>query len=95
MPPTKDKWPSFKRGDFSTCDTPRPGRPKTGTTPDFIDQIHDLILEDRRIPANSIAEQIGISSKRLVFIIHGNLDMRKLFAKWVQKSLNADHKCRW
>jgi len=29
----------FKRGDFSTCDAPRPGRPKTVTTPEIIDQI--------------------------------------------------------
>jgi len=36
----------FKRGDFSTCDAPRPGRPKTVTTPEIIDQIHELILED-------------------------------------------------
>jgi len=46
----------FKRGDFSTCDAPRPGRPKTVTTPEIIDQIHELILEDRRISAKSIAE---------------------------------------
>jgi hypothetical protein len=26
----------FKRGDFSTCDAPRPGRPKTVTTPEII-----------------------------------------------------------
>ena len=26
----------FKRGDFSTCDAPRPGRP----TPEITDQIH-------------------------------------------------------
>jgi transposase len=31
----------FKSGDFSTCDAPRPGRPKTVTTPEIIDQIHD------------------------------------------------------
>ena len=37
----------FKRSDFSTCDAPRPGRPKTVTTPEIIDQIHELILEDR------------------------------------------------
>ena len=30
----------FKRGDFSTCVAPRPGRPKTVTTPEIIDQIH-------------------------------------------------------
>ena len=45
----------FKRGDFSTCYAPRPGRPKTVTTPQSIDQIHELILEDRRISAKSIA----------------------------------------
>ena len=28
-----------KLGDFSTCDAPRPGRPKTVTTPGIIDQI--------------------------------------------------------
>jgi len=48
----------FKR-DFSTYDSPRPGRPKTVTTPEIIDQIHELILEDRRISAKSIAEQLG------------------------------------
>ena len=42
----------FKRSDFSTCDAPRPGRPKTVTTQEIIDQIHELILEDRRISAN-------------------------------------------
>jgi len=35
----------LKRDDFSTCDSPRLGRPKT----EIIDQIHELILEDRRI----------------------------------------------
>jgi hypothetical protein len=38
-----------KRGDFSTCVAPRPGRPKTVTIPEIIDQIHELILEDLRI----------------------------------------------
>ena len=84
----------FKRGDFSTCDAPRPGRPKTVTTPEIIDQIHELILEDRRISAKSIAEQLGISRERVGSIIHEDLDMRKLSAKWVPKCLNADQKRR-
>ena len=41
----------FKRGDFSTCEAPRSGRPKTVTTPEIFDQIHEIILEDRRISA--------------------------------------------
>jgi len=49
----------FKLGDFSTCDAPCPERPKRVTTPEIIDQIHELILKDRRISAKSIAEQLG------------------------------------
>ena len=39
----------FKRGYISTCNAPRHGRHKTVTTPEIIDQILELILEDRRI----------------------------------------------
>jgi len=80
----------FKRRDFSTCVAPRPGRPKTVITPEIIDQIHELILEDRRISAKSIAQQLGISHERVGSIIHEDLDKRKLSAKWIPKCLNAD-----
>jgi len=56
----------FKHGDFFTCVAPRPGRSKTVTTP----EIHELILEDGRISAKSIAEQLGISRERVGSIIH-------------------------
>jgi len=82
----------FKRRDFSTRDVPRPGQPKTETTPEIIDQIHELILEDRQISAKSIVEQLGISRERVGSIIHEDLDMRKLSAKWVPKCLYADQK---
>ena len=52
---------------------------------EIIDQIHELILEDRRISATSIAEQLGISRERVESIIHEDLDMRKLSVKWVPK----------
>jgi len=90
MPPSKNWVAQFKPGDFSTCDAPRPGRPKTVTTPKIIDQIHELILEDRRISAKSIAEQLDISRERVGSIIHEDLDMRKLSAKWVPKCLSVD-----
>jgi len=62
------------------------------TTLEIIDQIHELILEDRRISAKSIAEQLGISREQVGSIIHEDLDMWKLSAKWVLKCLNADQK---
>jgi len=82
----------FKHGDFSICDAPRPGQPKTVITPEIIDQIHELILEDHWISAKSIAEQLGISRERVGSNIHEDLDMRKLSAKWVPKCPNAVQK---
>jgi len=91
--PTVKNWVAqFKRGDFSTCDVPRSGRPKTVATPKIIDQIHELILEDRRISAKSVAQQLGISREWVRSIIHEDLDMRQLSAKWALKCLNADQK---
>ena len=39
----------FKRGDFSTCDAPRPGRTKTVTTPEITDQIIQLMLYRKKV----------------------------------------------
>ena len=62
------------------------------TTPEIINQIHELILEDRRISDKSIAEQLGISRERVGSIIDEDLDMRKPSAKWFSKCLKADPK---
>ena len=88
----KNSMAQFKRGDFSTCDAPRPGRHKTVIIPEIIDQIQEQILEERRISAISIAEQLGISRERVGSIILEDLDTRKLSAKWVPKWLNSDRK---
>ena len=77
----------FKCGNFSTT----PGRPKTVTTTEIIDQIHELILEDCQISAKSIAEQLRISREQ-VGSFHEDFDMRKLSVKWVPKCLNVDQK---
>jgi len=55
------------------------------TTPEIIVQIHELVLEDRRIWVKSIAEQLGISREWVGSIIHEDLYMLKLSAKLVQK----------
>jgi len=44
------KWAAeFKRGRTSLEVDPREGRPKSATTPEIIEQVHDMILDDRRI----------------------------------------------
>ena len=85
MPPSETGWPILNVVIFHLC-ARRPGRPKTVTTPEIIDQIRELILEDCRISVKSIAEQLGIARERAGSIIHEDLDMRK----WVPKYLDAN-----
>ena len=83
-PPSKTGWPSFDVVIFSpvlrlVLDD------KTVTFPEIIDQIHELILEDCRISAKSIAEQLSISREWDGSIIHEDLDIRKFSVKWFPK----------
>ena len=75
MPPSKTGWPSLNVVIFATCEALRPGRYKTVATPEIIDQIHELILEVRRISAKSTAEQRGISREQVAPIIREDVDM--------------------
>lgn len=82
----------FKRGRSDVKDEHRSGRPISVTTPENIDSVHDIILQDRRIGLKHIAETLHICCERVFHIVHHELDMRKLSAKWIPKCLNADQK---
>jgi transposase len=67
---TIKKWAAeFKCGRTSLEDDPherRPpheGRPKSATTPEIINQVHDMVLDDWRMKVCEIAETTGISKK--------------------------------
>jgi hypothetical protein len=66
MPPSKTGWPILNEAIFP------PVMRLVLNDPEIIDQIHGLILEDRRISAKSIAEQLGISRERAGFNIQEN-----------------------
>ena len=52
--PTIKKWAAeFKRGRTSLEDDLREGRPKSATTPESIEQVHDMVLDDRRMKLRS------------------------------------------
>jgi transposase len=59
---TIKKWAAeFKRGRNSLEGDPREGRPKSATTPEIIEQVHDTILDDLRMKLREMAETIGFS----------------------------------
>jgi histone-lysine N-methyltransferase SETMAR len=51
-----------------------------------------MVLDDRRIKVREIAETIGISKERVGYILHEELDMKRLCARWVPRMLTADQK---
>ena len=91
---TTKKWAAeFKHGCTSLEDDPREGRPKSATTPEIIEQLHDMVLDDQRMEVREIAESTGISEERVGYILHKKLNIKKLCAIWVPLLLTADQKC--
>ena len=90
---TVKKWAAeFKRGRESLEDDPRSGRPVTVSTQDVIDKVLDIILADRRTTQRTIAFELQISQERVHNIIHQDLGMTKVSARWVPRLLTPDHK---
>ena len=78
------KWSTeFRCGRTSTETIPNPGRPNKITTPEMINKIHDIVLNDPKIKVRGIAEIVAISTEGVVNILHNHLCMSKLYARWV------------
>jgi transposase len=76
---TIKKWAAkFKCGCTSLEDDPREGHPKSATTPEITEQVHDMVLDDRQMKVREIAETIGISKECIGYILHEELDVKKL-----------------
>ena len=90
---TVKKWAAeFKRGRKSLEDDPRLGRPFTATTQENIDRIHQMVMNDRRLTINHLANVIGISRERVENILHNELGMSKVLTRWVPRILTPDQK---
>ena len=82
----------FKAGEISVDDKPRSGRPRESVTPENIEKVKELVTNDPHITTRILEDEIGISHDRIVHILHNELDLHKVCAKWVPHKLSADHK---
>jgi histone-lysine N-methyltransferase SETMAR len=90
---TIKKWAAkFKRGRTSLEDDPCEGHPKSATTPEIIEQVNNMVMDDRQMKMRKIAETIDISEEHVGYILHEQMDMKKLCARWVPCLLTADQK---
>jgi transposase len=79
---TIKKWAAkFKRGRISPEDDPHEGHPKSAPPPEITEQVHDMVLDDWQMKVHEIAETISISKEHVGYILHEELDMKKLCAR--------------
>ncbi|GBO17924.1 hypothetical protein AVEN_43248-1 [Araneus ventricosus] len=67
----------FRDGKKDVKDEPRSGRPPTSTTPDNIERVRRMLVDDRRLSLRMITEELKISLDSVSNIIHEHLQKRK------------------
>src|SRR6185369_3606791 len=83
---------SFESGDENIKDDSHSGRPKEIVTPKNVAEIEELIVEDPHISIKTLEELMGISTERIHYILHNELEVSKVCAKWVPHVLTEENK---
>ena len=79
----------FENGDEDIHDAPHPGRPTSSKIRTNIKAVQRILYEDRRITLRALEERVGMSTAT---IIHKDLEMSKVSARWVPKLLSEKQK---
>ena len=81
------KWVKrFSEGRESVTDEERSGRPATSKTEENIAKVRQIVHENRWLNVRSIEKQVNIDRETVSKILTEDLDMRKVCAKWSQRS---------
>ena len=59
---------------------------------EMVKKIHKMVLDNRQIKVPELADIVGISKSAVHRILTKNLDMRKLYARWVPRLLTIEQK---
>lgn len=60
----------FKRGRTEVDDEARSGRPKEVVTPENIEKVHQIVMGNRKVKLQEIADTLKISKDRVHLILH-------------------------
>ena len=82
----------FKRGRIGVSDEPHGHRQKTAVVPEKVDAVRELIEEDCHTTYGQIRASLGIGMKATQKILHDELGMRKLCARWILHNLKNEQK---
>ena len=77
----------FKNGQLNIEVSSRGGRLISATNEKNIKPVGNLVVEERQITIQEIAEFLGISSSTVHDILHDHLHMTKVYSTWVPRLL--------
>jgi transposase len=80
----------FKNIRTSVTDAERSGHPTTATTAQNEERARELSLQNRRVMVSEIAKQLNISIASAYSVVHDNLQLHKVCARWVHKELTDE-----
>lgn len=84
----------FQCGQTSLEDDARSGRPSLSEEAGIAEQVEALVLADRRITVEGIVQTVHISHGSVCNILHNDLNMTKVAARWVPRLLTPMQKER-
>ena len=82
----------FQHGQTSLKDEERVGHPSASFTDSNVEDTRAMILENRRVTIDEVANHFEISHGSAYDIIHNRLGFRKVCARWVPKQLTEEHR---
>ncbi|KAI6658928.1 Histone-lysine N-methyltransferase SETMAR-like [Oopsacas minuta] len=93
---TVERWYSeFIHKNFILEDGPRPGRPSIIQTVQNVELVLDEVTKDPHVTYAQLEQETKLSSGSINVILHKELGLRKLCARWIPHSLSSDQKkCR-
>ncbi|GFY45611.1 histone-lysine N-methyltransferase SETMAR [Trichonephila inaurata madagascariensis] len=92
MDVSKWRWcHTFSDGRQQVEEIPRAERMRTAATDANVGKVDDMIIANRRITIDEVAEELGISHEQAQNIIHDILRYTKVSARWVPRQLTSTH----
>jgi hypothetical protein len=88
-------WPkSFRDGRDRVENEPHARRPRTSVNPDNVLKTGELIRANRRITALELSQDVGISVGSVEEILHNELVVSTVSARWVPRLLTTEYRER-
>ncbi|KAI6656036.1 Histone-lysine N-methyltransferase SETMAR-like [Oopsacas minuta] len=90
---TVERWyREFIHGNFVLEDAPRSGRPNISHNEENVNEMLDLITKDPHITYAQLEYETELSSGTINIILHEEICVRNLCARWIPHSLNLQQK---